>query len=60
MKLLVYIQAPINKIYNILISICIWMKGTSGKNIISSQKWATQLCIYLLVYQHELFSARKL
>jgi hypothetical protein len=41
MTLLVYIQVLINRSKDILITICIWIKGT-----ISSQKWAIVACIY--------------
>ncbi len=32
----------------ILVTTCIWINGTHGKNIIWSQKWATIACIYLV------------
>jgi hypothetical protein len=37
MKMLIYIQVPINKFNDILIIVCIWIKGTQEKNIVSSQ-----------------------
>jgi hypothetical protein len=37
MKLLVWIQVPINKPKDILITICIWINSTYEKNIVSSQ-----------------------
>jgi hypothetical protein len=46
MNLLIYIQVPNNKPKNILITTCIWIKGTHGKNIISSQKWTIVTYIY--------------
>jgi hypothetical protein len=45
-KLLVYIQVSISIFKNILITICIWIKGTHRKNIVLSQKWTTITCIY--------------
>jgi hypothetical protein len=37
MHLLILIQVPISKIKDILITMCIWIKGTQEKNIVSSQ-----------------------
>jgi hypothetical protein len=37
MKLLIYIQVPISRSKDILITICIWIKGTQEKNIILPQ-----------------------
>jgi hypothetical protein len=45
-KLLAEIQVPINKSKDILIITNIWIKGTQGKNIISSQKWTIIACTY--------------
>jgi hypothetical protein len=46
MKLLVSIKVRISRSKNILITTSIWIKGISGKNIVSSQKWTTIACIY--------------
>jgi hypothetical protein len=53
MKSLVYIQVTIKKYKGILITICIWIKGTQRKNIVSSQKWTTIPCIFLSTHQQE-------
>jgi hypothetical protein len=42
-KLLIYIQVPISRSKDILITICIWMKGSQEHLL---QKWAFQPCIY--------------
>jgi hypothetical protein len=46
MKFLVYIQLAIIVYIDKLITIHIWTKGAQEKNVIMSQKWATQPCIY--------------
>jgi len=46
MKFLVYIWILIGRFMDVLITICIWVKGTQGQNMVSSQKWAFIACIY--------------
>jgi hypothetical protein len=48
MKILCWIQVPIDRSKDILIIICISINGTHGKNIVSSPKWAIIPCIYPL------------
>jgi hypothetical protein len=50
MKLLVKIQVPISKSKDILITICIWIKGNQEKKLMS-QKWTIRLCTYLVITQ---------
>ncbi len=42
----IWIQVSIIRFKDILIIICIWIKGTQGKNIILSQTWTIVVCIY--------------
>jgi len=46
MKFLIYIQVLINRSKDILITICIWIKGIHEKKPKISQKWAIRLCIH--------------
>jgi hypothetical protein len=51
MNLLVHIQVSISISKDIVITTSIWIMGTKGKNIVSSQKWAIISCIYLVSWK---------
>jgi len=40
------ILVPISRSMDIWITVCIWIKGTQGKDTVSSQKWVVVPCIY--------------